>query len=240
MNNILILIILVILLFSIIKYISNKNNIYKSDIYKGDKTDIIYKNDIYKGDKGDIIYKSNKTEIYNFKNNNKYLLKKFIKKKNTIPDQVKINNESNVSPKIIEYGKDYYIIEKMDKTLKNIILQGEMDANILHKFLEINRKIDKYKYSHNDLHWDNYLWDLNNKEFKIIDWEKANINKINKINKINRSNLNDRDYLILKIKETTVGLHEMVIEQAIKYSLSKYDNEKIENEEEILLLFSQF
>jgi predicted Ser/Thr protein kinase len=214
MNIILILIILVILLFSIIKYISNKSNYSK----------------------GDIIYKSDKTEIYNLKNNNKYLLKKFLKNKNTIPEQVKINNESNVSPKIIEYGLDYYIIEKLDYTLKDMVLNREIDKNTFKKFIEINRKIDKYKYSHNDLHWDNYLWDLNNKEFKIIDWEKANINKSN----INKSNINDRDYLILKIKETTLGLHEMVIEQVIKYSLSKYDNEKIENEEEILLLFSQF
>lgn len=144
---------------------------------------------------GEIIYKGNKTSVYEInkikdisKINKKIInkdinsidtTKKFLYKKahtilqTPIKDQVNINNNFKYSPKIIDHGDDYYVIERYDSSLKKLILDSKFDKKMLIKLLNILRSYNEYKYNIYDLHLGNIVWSDQKGEFGIIDWDLA-------------------------------------------------------------------
>ena len=120
-----------------------------------------------------ILNKKNKTNI-KIKGN---LVEKFFLKKPavSIDEQVRINNNSNLSPKIFKWGENYLIMERMDYSLKEMIYKLKLKQYHVKKLILLLRKLDKYKYSHNDLHWKNIMWSEKYQDFKVIDWEYSTL-----------------------------------------------------------------
>ena len=88
-----------------------------------------------------------------------------------VETQVKINNNFKYSPTIIDFGKDYYIIEKYDSTLENLVLNKKFNKEKLKYLIKVLREYNKYKYNINDLHTNNIVWSDKKKTFGIIDWD---------------------------------------------------------------------
>lgn len=212
-----ILIFLILLLFFLVIF-RNKEN-FNSDKYPLEQ----------------LIYKNSRTVIYTIKNNDKYLYKKYKKTSPyNIKEEVKILNSTDLSPSVIDFGDDFYIIEKMDMTLQEMVKNNMVNKEIIQKFIDFNRKLDLFKYKHLDLHWKNILWDNKNREFKVIDWEHI------REQKPKRLNIPDRLYLSKKMDEYSKGGPIFLKEMAKKYVMKKYDNEAIRNETNYLDFIRKF
>lgn len=158
--NLLILLVIIVLIFIIINSEINENynntNEYKL---------------------GKLLYESKRSLVYEIdKINNKisknYLYKKILIMEQTeVETQVKINNAFKYSPTIIDYGKDYYIIEKYDSTLENLVLNKKFNKEKLKYLIKVLREYNKYKYNIDDLHTNNIVWSDKKKTFGIIDWD---------------------------------------------------------------------
>ena len=93
----------------------------------------------------------------------------------SVKNQVEINNNSGVSPKILEYGDNYIIMERSDITLRDMFYYFKLDRSKIEKLIKLFRKLEKYKYQHNDLNWRNIMWNNSIKDFQVIDWEFATV-----------------------------------------------------------------
>ena len=91
-----------------------------------------------------------------------------------IKEQVKINNNSGVSPKILDYGSNFIIMERADITLRDMFYYFKLDKSKIDKLIKLFRKLDRYEYSHNDLNWRNIMWNNSLNDFQVIDWEFSN------------------------------------------------------------------
>lgn len=126
---------------------------------------------------GKVLETGERSIIYevNVKQNNKkidYIYKKILVVEQTsIDEQVKINNNFKYSPEIIDYGKDYYIIEKYDLTLEKLFITNQFDSKKLKNLVKVLREYNKYRYNIDDLHLDNIVWSNKKKKFGIIDWD---------------------------------------------------------------------
>ena len=76
----------------------------------------------------------------------------------SIKEQVKINNNSGCSPNILEYGYNYIVMEKADITLRDMFYYFKLDKSKIEKLIKLFRKLENYKYQHNDLNWRNIMW----------------------------------------------------------------------------------
>ena len=130
-----------------------------------------------------------------------------------------INNNSNLSPMIISYGKNHIIMEKMDYTLKEMLIYLKLDKNKVKKLIKLFRKLDNYNYYHNDLHWKNIMWSNKLDNFRVIDWEFATYRKYKPI-KIN----DDLEYLYFKLEEIAFNLGPEKIDMAFNVLKSIYEN----------------
>jgi len=149
-----------------------------------------------------IISKSTKSIVKKIKNNSLIVKKTFIfPPKISIKNQVEINNQSNLSPKIIEFGDNYIIVEKLDYTLRDMFFYNKLNKSKIQKIINLFRKLDQYKYSHNDLNWRNIMWSNKLNDFQVIDWEYSTIRK-KKVKNIK----NNLDYLKFKIDEIAFPL----------------------------------
>jgi len=143
--------------------------------------------------KDTLIFENSRSKIYTVKKNPNYLIK-LLKKPNRIPlyKQVKVNNDSNLSPKIVMYTQHSYVIEKMDYTFQYMLKHKMVNRNMLDKYIELNRALDKYEYKHLDIYPRNIVWSKKLNKLNIIDWEKHEPHNPNTIAPIP----NDREYLI--------------------------------------------
>ena len=149
-----------------------------------------------------IISKSTKSIVKKIKNNSLIVKKTFIfPPKISIKKQVEINNQSKLSPKIIEFGDNYIIVEKLDYTFRDMFFYNKLNKSKIQKIINLFRKLDQYKYSHNDLNWRNIMWSNKLNDFQVIDWEYATIRK-KKVKNIK----NNLDYLKFKIDEIAFPL----------------------------------
>ena len=155
-------ILFIIILIVVIKTLYNKHTEeFKTKQYKLGKVletrerSIIYEVNVEQNDKKiDYIYK-----------------KILVVEQTSIDEQVKINNNFKYSPEIIDYGKDYYIIEKYDLTLEKLFITNQFDSKKLKNLVKVLREYNKYKYNIDDLHLDNIVWSNKKKNFGIIDWD---------------------------------------------------------------------
>ena len=78
-----------------------------------------------------------------------------------------------ICPNIIKHsvGKHwYYVMEKMDITLNDLILNKQLTLNHINKLESIFIKVNATIIHHDDLHQSNIMWSLKLNEFRIIDW----------------------------------------------------------------------
>ena len=88
-------------------------------------------------------------------------------------------SNNSISPKIIYYNytRKYYVMEKMDYTLRYMINLGMLDSNHIHKLTCLITRLNNTPYRHLDLHNNNIMWSNRLNDFRIIDWgfhEKIN------------------------------------------------------------------
>ena len=77
-----------------------------------------------------------------------------------------------IGPEIVyaNYTKNYYVIERMDRTLNSILSENVLTPKHALMFLAL---IDRYlmcEYYHDDFHLNNIMWSENLGDFRMIDW----------------------------------------------------------------------
>jgi hypothetical protein len=77
-----------------------------------------------------------------------------------------------IGPDIVyaNYAKYYYIIEKMDNTLKFLIETNTLKPAQVMKLLALGDRYLRSKYLHDDMHTNNIMWSEKLNDFRIIDW----------------------------------------------------------------------
>lgn len=82
----------------------------------------------------------------------------------------------NVSPKIYGYYIDikhdhmFYILEKLDLTLGDMLRKGQFKPEQTNQFIELFERLIRSKYRHTDLHVENVMYDKKRKIFLLIDF----------------------------------------------------------------------
>ena len=163
-------------------------------------------------------------------------VKKIFKKPPQVPikNQVEINNNSGVSPKIVEYGNNYIIMERSDITLRDMFYYFKLDRSKIEKLIKLFRKLEKYKYQHNDLNWRNIMWNNSIKDFQVIDWEFATP-RIDSDTYIE----NDLEFLKYNVYKIAYNLDDNIIEMGCKMLENiYYERGTIENIKGLWLLLN--
>ena len=77
-----------------------------------------------------------------------------------------------IGPNIVyaNYKKYYYVVEKMDDTLKGLIDRNELTPSHVMKLLALGDRYLRSKYFHDDMHTNNIMWSDKLNDFRIIDW----------------------------------------------------------------------
>lgn len=167
--------------------------------------------------KNNIIHDNKYSTIINHGKNVKKIFKR--DPNVSIEEQVKINNNSGVSPKILDYGDNFIIMEKADITLRDMFYYFKLNKEKIDKLIKLFRKLDKYEYSHNDLNWRNIMWNNSIKNFQIIDWEYATP-RVEPVPKID----NDMEYLKYNIYKISNNLDDDVIDLGCDIMENIYNN----------------
>jgi len=79
-----------------------------------------------------------------------------------------------ISPQLI-YTNDepknlYYIMEKLDKTLLDMIIEDILEPNHIEKLIQLFKRYLRQKYRHSDLHSNNIMYSYKYNDFRFIDW----------------------------------------------------------------------
>ena len=87
-----------------------------------------------------------------------------------------------LAPKVIFHSKKrdkfkYYVMEKLDCTLYFMLKNKSFTEFHLGKLKNIFIKLNKTRYRHTDLHFNNIMWSNKYNDFRIIDWEQYYITK---------------------------------------------------------------
>jgi len=124
-----------------------------------------------------------------YKINNKYVVKKLCSSwkyfKNEFKTTIILSNYC-LSPKVIYHSKKndkfrFFVMEKLDYTLYYMLKNKIFLDFHLGKLKNILHKLNKTKYIHMDLHFNNIMWSNYYNDFRIIDWEQYYItNNYNK------------------------------------------------------------
>lgn len=104
---------------------------------------------------------------------------------------IKELSKKNITARIVyvDYEKYYYVMEKMDYTLREIIKTGNFTLKIAKKLINLLIRLAKTKYRNNDLHMDNIMYSIKLNDFRIIDWGIFEILKTKaKFNNISSNN----------------------------------------------------
>lgn len=77
-----------------------------------------------------------------------------------------------VVPRIIfaDYEKRFYVMERLDKTLNDLIEDCEFEPKHVQPFIDLMCKITLTPYRHNDFHSNNIMWSEKHSKFFFIDW----------------------------------------------------------------------
>ena len=139
--------------------------------------DIIGKGDfsyVYRVFDGKYYYTNLVVKKFNKSLQNKiYMIKSFIKHNNPYMKEIDTTYElsmDNIAPRIIYYNNSYFVMEKMDYTLYDIIKKNIISINHIEKLIELIKRLNKTQYRHTDLHFNNVMWSNQINDFRIIDW----------------------------------------------------------------------
>ena len=77
-----------------------------------------------------------------------------------------------IVPKIIlaDYERRFYVMERLDKTLNDLIEDCEFEPKHVAPFIDLMCKITLTPYRHTDFHSNNIMWCEKNGKFFFIDW----------------------------------------------------------------------
>lgn len=77
-----------------------------------------------------------------------------------------------IGPNIVyaNYKNYYYVIEKMDETLVDLIEKNALTPSQTLKLLALGDRYLRSKYFHDDMHTANIMWSEKLNDFRIIDW----------------------------------------------------------------------
>jgi predicted Ser/Thr protein kinase len=179
------------------------------------------------------LIQENKYSLIKKQGNN---VKKIFKKppKVSIKEQVKINNNSGCSPKILEHGNNYIVMEKSDITLRDMFYYFKLDKSKIEKLIKLFRKLEKYKYQHNDLNWRNIMWNNSLNDFQVIDWEFATPRL-----EVHPKIEDDLEFLRYNVYEIADNLDDNIIELGCKMLENiYYEKGKIKNNKGLWLLLN--
>ncbi|MGI9555140.1 MAG: hypothetical protein ACR2M6_04110 [Vampirovibrionia bacterium] len=126
-----------------------------------------------------------------------------------------------IGPDIVyaNYGNYYYVIEKMDRTLKQMIQSNSLTPSQIMKLVALGDSYLQSKYFHDDLHTNNIMWSDNLNDFRIIDWGLYLVIKPN-------TPLNDK----VMLKKEKQLFTNNIIWIASLYTLLKLRNPSSDNE----------
>ena len=180
-TQIVLLILLIIILALVFVIINNKYTKDNIEHYKLGK--------VIENGKRSTVYE---IDAINNKKSKQYLYKKIkIIEKTDVETQVKINNNFKYSPKIIDYGRYFYVIEKYDLTLEKLFINNQFDYNKLKKLIKVLREYNTYKYNIEDIHLNNIVWSHKKQIFGIIDWDLIEDDNDNRLD----NNLSDIEFI---------------------------------------------
>ena len=85
---------------------------------------------------------------------------------------LKYLSKMGIAPKIYYSNKDkmIYVIEKLDTTLYDMILDNKFKDKHLKELIKTFKKLRKTPFIHNDLHEANIMYSKKRNKFYIIDW----------------------------------------------------------------------
>ena len=81
----------------------------------------------------------------------------------------------NIAPRVVYHSKNtdkytYYVMEKLDHTLMNMLDRYSFTEHHLIKLVYLLERLNKTVYRHGDLHLNNIMWSEKTNDFRIIDW----------------------------------------------------------------------
>ena len=77
-----------------------------------------------------------------------------------------------ISPRIfyVNYDEMYYVMEKMDQTLGEMIRENEFTPERANKLIDLLERSFSTNYIHKDLSTENVMWSDKDGDFRLIDW----------------------------------------------------------------------
>lgn len=77
-----------------------------------------------------------------------------------------------IGPELVyaNYSKFYYIVERMDKTLLQMIEDDSLSPSQIFKLLALSDRYIRSDFFHDDLHVNNVMWSDALDDFRMIDW----------------------------------------------------------------------
>ena len=81
-------------------------------------------------------------------------------------------SDYGIVPKIIyaDYDKRFYIMERLDKTLRDLLEDCKFEPKHVSPFIDLMCRITITPYRHNDFHSNNVMWSAKQGKFFFIDW----------------------------------------------------------------------
>ena len=122
-----------------------------------------------------------------------------------------------IGPELVyaNYSKFYYIVERMDKTLLDMIEDDSLSRSQILKLLALSDRYIESDFFHDDLHVNNVMWSDALADFRMIDWGISLF-----VSPEEQSKLEDR-----KINK--------LFEQDLMYIIMVYTKYKIEKGDEV-------
>lgn len=135
-----------------------------------------------------------------------------------------------ISPKLIYINDDpknlYYIMEKLDKTLWNFIIEDILEPKHIEKIIRLFKRYLRQKYRHSDLHSNNIMYSYKYNDFRFIDWglyttlrNKKMFEEIN--NKYPLYHNNNKD---IQLYSVTLSSLEVILEDKCLKNQKKWNN----------------
>ena len=135
-----------------------------------------------------------------------------------------------ISPKLIYINDDpknlYYIMEKLDKTLWDMIIEDILEPKHIEKIIQLFKRYLRQKYRHSDLHSNNIMYSYKYNDFRFIDWglyttliNKKMFEEIN--NKYPLYHNNNKD---IQLYSVTLSSLEVILEDKCLKNPKKWNN----------------
>ena len=135
-----------------------------------------------------------------------------------------------ISPKLIYINDDpknlYYIMEKLDKTLWDFIIEDILEPKHIEKLIQLFKRYLGQKYRHSDLHSNNIMYSYKYNDFRFIDWglyytleDKKMFEEIN--NKYPLYHNNNKD---IHLNSISLSALEVILEDKCLKNPKKWNN----------------